>query len=882
MAKSLKEIQKLVARKRADEAIEAINERLNSNKFKKSELGGKTRGELADLYYYLGKSYSSKKDYDTALEKFDLALKHNSSHAAAMTEKGFAYYSDEENEKAIACFDKVINSINPIFAAAYTAKAAILKLAGKDEQSEEVFSNYLKNKEKLEIDSDSELREAFIHNLKGDLASSIDASGKAIKLNEDKIDIYWNLSFYYKDSKDYLKSIEALKKVLKLNSNFAFTIFDKIANAYFNLAEEAHDSGNPKEAEKLYDKSVEYCPYQTASYINKGWSLYNRAVESKWASKSSKQEKIEKALDEFGKAEDFCEEETLAIAGKIMCYRYLEDKHNEAKEFDKLDKSLGNEPDEELMQSEDNHQGLLQIKEDIEYKNLNLLRYQTGNATNADDWFDAYVNRQEQNNFDQQLHYLYRAEIIKKQQQIESDIKLDNIYSSIAGIYECNDKPADATKYARKALAYNKNNADNLHTIGNVLIKISMKNNDNYDETAKEGIGYLEKAIDIEDHSLTRTCLSEAYYHLGNTHKAIENIQVAQDIFEYDLTHKKVFTEGNIKYIKLKLEEFAEYLGDDSDSEEEYESDNEGEGYEEKSQNQLGSAKSAEKMLKQKINEFRQEIKEEIATDLREEIKDNVETAGKQYYVTKQNIDEVRELINIVENNDILTKYFEALSATIFRAFNDENSKISNTIQTSGNVNLQGVTDHIPVPIIGEVIRTAGFAVQKGINTYDVKHAKNVAKTIDATIAPQLIRTVALKVAANKEPLDLQTGESSEFKQFWQKIYDKCKDKIAGNMHNSTAEKKAAEDGMKLIELCRQKKLDLSEDSDNLDLIEVMSDAITDSEIKLTADSEPVYESGGSGSEPDSYESSQYNGTHLDGEFAYTAGETGVDFESSE
>ena len=95
-----------------DNAIKQLTAALSEAKPNKAAL------DPATIYFYRGKAYGKKKEYDRAISDFNQALLLNPKYANAFNNRGITYYYKKDYDRAIADFNQAL-LLNPKDAAAF-------------------------------------------------------------------------------------------------------------------------------------------------------------------------------------------------------------------------------------------------------------------------------------------------------------------------------------------------------------------------------------------------------------------------------------------------------------------------------------------------------------------------------------------------------------------------------------------------------------------------------------------------------------------------------------------------------------------------------------------------------------------------------------------
>lgn len=234
-------------------------------------------------------SDSLKKQQDILLEQL---MKAHPDNAIAHSLKGDFYLKNQQNEKALASFEKVLE----MDSTRYPVWEQILKLYFQQEK-------YEKTTEYAEKAISLFPGKPVLYFLKGGAHSRLSEPRKAIKTYEDglyfisdqklKVDFYASLGDQYHKTKDYQSSEDAFEKALDIDPDNTYVLNNY---AYFLAVREENLSKAYQMSKKVVDKYPE-----DATYLDThGWVLFQ-------------QEKYEEALKFLEKALENAENKSSEI-----------------------------------------------------------------------------------------------------------------------------------------------------------------------------------------------------------------------------------------------------------------------------------------------------------------------------------------------------------------------------------------------------------------------------------------------------------------------------------------------------------------------------------------------------------------------------------------
>jgi len=230
-----------------NEAIECYQEAINLDP------------KHADAYDNMGFAYYRKGNYDSAIEMCEKAISINPEYANAYDNMGVIYAHKGDFDKAIEMYEKAI-SINPEFAEAYDNMGSAYAKKGNYDKA--IYVNIGKDK-------------SIAYTKKGNYDKAIELFEKAISINPEYADAYFNMGLAYDYKGNYDKAIEMYEKAVSINT--------KYAAAYNNMGSAYDDKGNHDKAIEMYEKAISIKPEYADAYFNMGVSYgqqgnYDKAI----------------------------------------------------------------------------------------------------------------------------------------------------------------------------------------------------------------------------------------------------------------------------------------------------------------------------------------------------------------------------------------------------------------------------------------------------------------------------------------------------------------------------------------------------------------------------------------------------------------------------
>jgi tetratricopeptide (TPR) repeat protein len=263
-------------------------------------------------YYYIqrGRAYLSKKEYNKAITDLDKAIEAIPNSFAAYNLRGLAYDGLDKQDQAMAEFNKAI-SLNPAFAEAYNNRGFVFY------QNKE-YNKAIQDYEKA-ISLDPKLANAynnrgFLYAAQNKLAQALEDYNKAIALDQNLRDAYINRGNLYLRKKEYDSALIDFNKALPLDWRNAVT--------YNARGEVFAARGDFEWALNDFNQAISLDPNYGKAYKNRG-VVYLETGQH------------EKALNDFSKAiflnTDLAE--TYSLRGKV--YKKRGDEERARLDFDK-------------------------------------------------------------------------------------------------------------------------------------------------------------------------------------------------------------------------------------------------------------------------------------------------------------------------------------------------------------------------------------------------------------------------------------------------------------------------------------------------------------------------------------------------------------------
>lgn len=188
----------------------------------------------APLYVYLAECYTNLDRKKDALKAYQKAIQIKPDDAEIYFSRANFWVNAEHWKEALNDIQQVL-TLNPRFWKAYKLKAEIFFRQGKDKESIEAWNRYFsKTPNKKDISAlEYSLYAHSLANLK-QYNKAIEALHKAISLEKDNPELYYERAEYYIAQKNYLQAVEDISRALQLDSA-DLTYLRKRAFLYYQL-----------------------------------------------------------------------------------------------------------------------------------------------------------------------------------------------------------------------------------------------------------------------------------------------------------------------------------------------------------------------------------------------------------------------------------------------------------------------------------------------------------------------------------------------------------------------------------------------------------------------------------------------------------------------
>ena len=233
-----------------------------------------------DEVFALAVQNHQEKKFEAAQNFYNLTLKINPNHTAALNNLGVVLKALDQREKAITCYEKAI-VIDPNYSEAHNNLGTLLsdlkqynKAISCYERAIEIKPNY--------ADALSNLGVAYCE--LAQFQKAINYLEKAIKIKPGQSNAYFNIANVYLAVFDYQKAINFYKKTIEIDPNQA--------GANNNLGVAFKHLGKQEKAVSAYKKAIEINPNFADAYNNLGVSYKELGEVQKAVSSYEKAIKI--------------------------------------------------------------------------------------------------------------------------------------------------------------------------------------------------------------------------------------------------------------------------------------------------------------------------------------------------------------------------------------------------------------------------------------------------------------------------------------------------------------------------------------------------------------------------------------------------------------
>ena len=211
----------------------------------------------------LGLRHKSLRQFDNAVECFNLALKLRPDYIEAFYERGNTYFDQHQFEAAIASYDQAV-AADPQFAPAYLNKGIGQENLGRPELAIQSYEQVIKL-DPLEMRAHI-YRANALHKL-GKHQEAIEGFDQAILIAPQDSGLYSSRGEIHKSLRQFEAALQSFEKAVEISPNFAA--------AYFNAGNTYFDQGLFAKAIASYDLAVAKDSNYAQAFYNRGIGLQN-------------------------------------------------------------------------------------------------------------------------------------------------------------------------------------------------------------------------------------------------------------------------------------------------------------------------------------------------------------------------------------------------------------------------------------------------------------------------------------------------------------------------------------------------------------------------------------------------------------------------------
>jgi tetratricopeptide (TPR) repeat protein len=195
------------------------------------ERGGTGKKETSRVHFQLGRAAYGEKDYETALTKYDAALKlRKGKYVKALLNKGLTYKAQKRYTKAIETYKKILEFNKQYPQAWYNLGLAYLR-EKKYEQAEAALKKAVEYKASY---AQAWFNLGVLYRKQDKFDQSIDAYKTALKLKPNYRKAKLNLAVRYAQKRQFRKAIELYRDVLQQDDRYV-TAWINLGIAQFSL-----------------------------------------------------------------------------------------------------------------------------------------------------------------------------------------------------------------------------------------------------------------------------------------------------------------------------------------------------------------------------------------------------------------------------------------------------------------------------------------------------------------------------------------------------------------------------------------------------------------------------------------------------------------------
>ena len=231
------------------------------------EKAKKVNIKQTEVYFNIGLIYEKKQIWNKAISNYEKAIKYNSKNINALINLGNLFLQNQDYKKAKDNYENAVK-VKPNDPDLYHNLGVVFTKLNKIDKSIKCYSKSIKLKTKNAL-TFYNLGILYVKNYEYDLEKINEAKSlfiKAIKINNTKDVIYYNLAWIQTKIGNYESAINNYEKAIKINPNYR--------QAIYNLS-------------RLF---------LTLENFTEGWPLYDKIRKNKFSENASYQKKLKDIL----------------------------------------------------------------------------------------------------------------------------------------------------------------------------------------------------------------------------------------------------------------------------------------------------------------------------------------------------------------------------------------------------------------------------------------------------------------------------------------------------------------------------------------------------------------------------------------------------------
>jgi tetratricopeptide (TPR) repeat protein len=209
---------------------------------------------VSEAYNNRGYIYAERGNYNQAISDFNKSIELDPEHASSYYNLGVAYSNLEDYQQAIACFSNSIK-IEPDKAITYHARGMAYNHI---KESNKAINDFNKAIEMVPMYTDAYISRAKAYDNKEDYIHAISDYDKALQLQPNNNNIFFSRGDVYRKNGDYKNAFDDFSRAIILDSN-RYEAYVNRSQIYKNTGDYNHAMSDIEEAIKIKSDSPE--PY---------------------------------------------------------------------------------------------------------------------------------------------------------------------------------------------------------------------------------------------------------------------------------------------------------------------------------------------------------------------------------------------------------------------------------------------------------------------------------------------------------------------------------------------------------------------------------------------------------------------------------------------